>query len=132
MKTNLDTLFKTSDSMETTGIWMTVSEDVGFLVKRFGGYNTPKVKAATAKYYKPYARLIENGTIAPEKEKEIMTKIFVESSLMDWKGIEIDGKPAPFSKEVATEFLLSLPELAESLLSYASDSKNYKEDLGNS
>jgi hypothetical protein len=132
MKTNLDTLFKTSDSMETSGIWMTISDDVGFLVKRFGGYNSPKVKAATAKYYKPYARLIENGTLAMEKEKEIMTKIFVESSLMDWKGVEIDGKLTPFSKEVAVEFLLSLPELAESLISYASDSKNYKEDLGNS
>lgn len=132
MKTNLDGLFKTSESIETNGIWMTISDDIGFLVKRFGGYNSPKVKAATSKFYKPYARLIENGTLPIEKEKEIMTKIFVDASLIDWKGIEIDGVITPFSKEVAIKFLLELPELAESLISYASDTKNYKEDLGNS
>ena len=131
MKSNLDKLFKNDESLEGNGIWLNLSEESGFLVRRFGGYNSQKVKAALAKHYKPYARLIDNGTLDPLKEKEITTRVFVESCVIDWKGIEIDGKEVPFSQDVAINFLLKLPELLETLVSYASDSKNYREDLGN-
>jgi uncharacterized coiled-coil DUF342 family protein len=132
MKTNLDKLFKTDTKMESEGIWMMISETTGFLVRRFGGSNEHRVKAAMARHYKPYARLIQNDTLPKEKEDELLTRIFVESCLMDWKGVEIDGKDTSFEKETAVGFLLALPELRSSLQSYATDSQNYKEDLGNS
>ena len=132
MKTNLDKLFKNNESLEQNGIWMMLSEESGFLVRRFGGFNSAKIKAALAKHYKPFARLVESGSLDPKKEKEITLKVFCEACLMDWKGIEIDDKPVPFSQEKAVEFLLALPELADTLIAYASDSKNYREDLGNS
>lgn len=131
MKTNLDKLFKNNPKHENDGIWLNISEETGFLVKRFGGDNSNQVKAALALYYKPYARLIEMGTMDPKKEREIMLKVFINSCLIDWKGVEIDGSPAEFSKEAALAFLLELPELAETLMAYASDSKNYREELGN-
>lgn len=132
MKTNLDKLFKNDKSLEESGIWLKLSEETGFLVRRFGGYNSQKVKSALAKHYKPYARLVENGTLDPIKEKEIMIKVFVESCLIDWKGVEIDGVETPFSMEIAVKFFTALPELSETIVNYASDSKNYREDLGNS
>ena len=132
MKTNLDSIFKTDEEMEKTGIWFMVKDDVGFLVKRFGGKNSTQVKAALAKHSKQYARQIEAGTMEVEKEKEIMTKVFVESSLIGWQGIIIDGSPAEFSKEKAVQLLLELPELADKLISHATTSSNYREDVGNS
>ena len=36
MKTNLDTLFKTDKVSEKEGVWFRVSDDVRFLVARFG------------------------------------------------------------------------------------------------
>ncbi len=132
MKTNLDKFFKTNSDLEKSGIWFEISDTTGFLLNRFGGMNSDKVKAMMAKYYKPYARQIENGTMDPKKEKEIMVKVFVESSVLDWKGVEIEGVDTPFSKETAVEFFVELPELAEALMSHAMDFKNYKEDLGNS
>ena len=131
MKTNLDKLFKNDKGLEESGIWLKLSEETGFLVRRFGGYNSQKVKSALAKHYKPYARLVENGTLDPIKEKEIMIKVFVESCLIDWKGVEIDGVETPFSMEIAVKFFTALPELSETIVNYASDSKNYREDLGN-
>lgn len=132
MKTNLDKLFKGSESFETEGIWMDLSEKTGFLVRRFGGLNSPKVKASLAKHFKPYARQIDAGTLDDKKEKEITAKVFIESCLVDWKGVEIDGKEVPFSFEAALKLLIALPDLMQSLQNHALEANNYREDLGNS
>lgn len=132
MQTNLDKFYKNSEAYETKGIWFDISNDLGFHIKRFGGFNSPAIKLALAKYYKPYSRQVEAGTLSLEKEKEIHTKVFVESCVIGWKGVEIDGKIAEFSQDLALKFFLSLPELTESLIAYATDAKNYREDLGNS
>lgn len=132
MKTNLDVIFKTDKDIEKDGIWYEVAPGVAFLIKRFGGFNSPPIKAALAKYYKPYSRQIENGTLDQAKEKEIMTKVFSHSCILGWKGIEIDGELVEFSQEACVNLLLALPDMSEILLQYASDFKNYREDLGNS
>jgi len=132
MKTNLDKYFKTNANFEKDGIWFEISEEVGFLIRRFGGKNAEKVKLAIAKYHKPYARQIEKGTLDPGKENKIMVRAFVESCLVNWKGIEIDGEATEFSIEKAVEFFVGLPDLASELVAYASDIDNYKEELGNS
>jgi len=132
MKTNLDKAFKSDKKMETEGIWLELSEGVKFRVARFGGGNSSAVKKAMAKYYKPYARAIEKGLLAEEKEREVMAKAFVDSCVLDWEGIEIDGELTPFSKEKAVEFFLSLPDLLDVVVEYASAQESYKEDLGNS
>lgn len=111
---------------------MDLSEKTGFLVRRFGGLNSPKVKAAFARFYKPYARQIEAGTLDEKKEKEITAKVFVDSCLVDWKGVEIDGQEVKFSHEAAVKLLLALPDLMQSLQNHALDANNYREDLGNS
>jgi len=130
MKTNLDKLFKSSEDLETKGIWFDVTETTGFLVKRFGGLNSQAVKQSMAKHYKPYARLVENGTLDPQKEKQILAHVFVSSCLVDWRGVEIEGVVTPFSKDVAINFLTELPELLEALMAHATKSESYREELG--
>lgn len=132
MKTNLDKIYKNDASLEKEGIWFDVAKDCGFLIKRFGGFNSQAVKMELAKYYKPFAKQIENGTMDERKERELSLKVFVNSCILDWKGIEIDGAIAPFSKEACINVLLELPELTDTLIQYASDSKNYREEVGNS
>lgn len=132
MKTNLDKLYKTDSSLEKEGIWFDISEEIAFKMKRFGGMNSPSVKAASAKYYQPYARMVKNGTLPAAKEKEIMVKTFVTSSIVDWKGIEIDGEMKDFNNEDCIKLLEGLPELTETLVAYSSEFEHFKEDLGNS
>lgn len=132
MKTNLDSIFKTDKSLETEGMWFVVKEGVEFQMRRFGGYNESKIKAAMAIHYKPYARLFENGTMSSDKQREIMIKVFVDACLIGWKGVEVDGKEVEFSKDAAVELLNALPDLYEKLNTYASDQANYREDVGNS
>ncbi len=132
MQTNLDKLFLNSEKCEKEGIWFNISDTTGFLVKRFGGMNSPEMKKAVSKHFKPYAYQIEKGTMDIAKEREILTKIFVEACILDWKGIEIDGKEEPFSVTKCISLLVRLPELCDSLKAYAEDGKNYREELGNS
>ena len=132
METNLDKFYKTNKNLETEGIWFDIGEEISFKMKRFGGFNAASVKAASAKFYKPYATMIKNGTLPPEKEREVMVATFVSSSITDWKGVEIDGKEEVFDAKICTKLLLNLPDLADTLIEYASNFDNFKEELGNS
>lgn len=132
MKSNLHSMFKTSATHETQGVWFEIAPDVSFHLRRFGGANSDVFKQAMAKYHKPYARLIQNNSLPAEKETEIMTKVFIDVSLVDWKGVEIDGKEAEYSKENALKLFTELPELASELVTYASEVDHFREDLGNS
>jgi hypothetical protein len=131
MKTNLDKFFKTSENFEKNGVWFEISDTIGFLIRPFKATN-PKVKAAMASHYKPYARQIEMGTLDLEKQLEIQIKIFLDVCLVDWKGVEIDGKEVEYTSENAYKFFRALPELFETLWKHANDFTNYREDLGNS
>jgi len=131
MKTNLDK-FKANTVDELEGVWFEASEGVRFLTKRFGGMNSPLIKKALAKHYKPYARLIEKGLYPEDAERKIYIKVFVDACLKDWEGVEVEGQVVPFSKEEAIKLLVHLPDLADMLIEYAQDVNSYTEDLGNS
>lgn len=132
MKTNLDTMYKTNTSLESTGVWFEINDDTAFLLKRFGGTNAEAVKRAMATHYKPHARRIENGTLSTEKEDEIMAKVFVEACLLDWRGVVIEDEEKECEKDLAVKFFMALPELRLDLFNYATSAESYKETLGNS
>lgn len=131
MKTNLDKFFKTSTALEENGVWFDISEKIGFLLRPFKPTN-PKVKAAMANYFKPYARQVELGTLEMDKQLEIQINIFIDVCLADWKGVEIDDKEVECNPENAKKFFKALPDLFDTLWKHAGDFNNYREDLGNS
>lgn len=131
-KTNLDDQFRTDENLEENGIWFHTSETTGFLCRRFGGKNSQKVKAASAKYFKPYVKQIEIGALSDDVQRELTIKCFVEASLVDWKGVKVNGQEIPFSQENALGLLKALPALFDSLIKFASEMDNYKVTLGNS
>ncbi len=131
MKTNLDKVFKTNESLEENGVWYAVSDETQFLVRRMSRAN-PRGKAAVAKYFTPFASQVAAGTLDPKKERSLMIRIFIDVCMVDWKGVEIDGKEVEYSPEVAFEFFTALPDLCDTLRAHAEDSKNYRVELGNS
>ncbi len=131
MKTNLDEFFKTDAEAEKNGKWFDLNKKISFLLRPFKGTN-PRVKAAIATHYKPYARQIEMDTLDPVKDREIKIKLFITVCMVDWKGIEVDGKPFPYSPENALTILTALPDCFETLWKYVNDFDSFKEELGNS
>lgn len=132
MKTNLNKLFKTDESLEKEGVWFDVTKETSFLLRRFGGSNSQKLQAAMAKFHKPYSRLIENNSLSEREQVEIFAKVFISTCLVDWKGVEIEGSVVPCTPENALKLFVSLPELFDVLFSYAKGVDSFKEDLGNS
>lgn len=132
MKSNLDKLYKNNVAMEKEGIDFQVSETISFKIKRWTGFGSFEVRQKMSHKYKPYIRQIEQGSISEEKSREITIGLFVECCIVDWSGVEIDGELKPFSKEECIKLFIQLPDLCDSLLAYASDGKNYREELGNS
>lgn len=130
MKSNLDKSFKQNTGLEKDGVWFELEGGVRFLIRRFGGSNV-EVKKAMVKFYKPVAKLIEKNLLADEKEKAIIAKAFIHACIIDWEGVEIDGELKPFNREIAVELFTSLPELLDTLMDYAQDSENYREEVGN-
>lgn len=132
MKTNLDKLFKASETLQKEGVDFAIDDKTSFKVRHFNSSN-PRIKAAMATHYKPYARQMELGSIAQEKSDEITRKLFVDVCLVSWQGVEDDkGKAIDFTKENALKIFKDLPALFDTLWKYANDFTNYKEDLGNS
>lgn len=131
MKSNLEKLFKTDKTLESEGVDFAVDDKTSFRVRHFTPSN-PRVKSAMAAYYKPYARQIDLGTLDQNKSDEIQVKIFIDTCLVSWEGVELDGQPLEFSKENAITLFKSLPALFDVLWKYANDFQNYREDLGNS
>ena len=130
MGTNLDKFFKASSELESEGVDFDIDDKISFKVRRFGS-NNPRIKAALATYYKPYARQVEMGTLAAEKSLEINIKLFIDCSLVSWTGIEEDGVAVEFSKENALKLFKRLPDLFETLWKHANTFENYKEEVGN-
>lgn len=132
MKTNLDAMFKTNEELETKGIKLQFGEDIFFTVKRFGGKNSPAIAKKLAEYYKPHARAIELGYFPKDKEEEILMKIFIESSMIDWEGVVIEDKEADFNTENAIKLFKALPDLFVQVQNEAEKIDNFREELGNS
>jgi len=130
MQSNLDALFKTSKELEKSGRWYEINDRTSFLVKRYGGSNSKKLEESFAKHYRPYAAIIERNGLPEEKTNEILATIFVESCLIDWKGIDIDGKKdVPYNQELAIKLFQLLPDLLKTLMEYAQQPGYYKEEL---
>jgi len=128
---NLDKFFKVDDKCAQDGVDFVVDDKTRFRVRHFSTQN-PRVKSATAKYFKPYARQIELGTLDPKKAEEITMNLFIEVSLVSWEGVEIDGTPVECTHDNALTLFKRLPQLFDVLWKHSNDFNNYKEELGNS
>jgi hypothetical protein len=132
VETNLDLLYKTDEDKETEGFWYEVGDGVAFKLRRVGGKNSKRLQKSNAKYFKPYAKAIQQNLLSEEKLGEITAKAFVDGIVADWRGLKIDGEDAPFSFDTAVTVFSQFPDLMDDLHSVANDKGNYREDLGNS
>jgi hypothetical protein len=126
-------MFATDKDAELNGVWIDLAEDASFRVKRFGGRNANRIKQLQLRYLRPYAKQIEKGILDPDKERGLYVLIFVESCMVDWKGVlDENDKEIEYSKENAMNLFKTLPDLFDFLVSESLSDDSYKEDLGNS
>lgn len=135
MKTNLHSAFSMNKESETDGVWVTVTDTVDFKIRRLGGHNARLISKRHAEIMQPYAKAKENNALSEEKEDELNVKLFVDSVIVDWRGLKDDkGEDLAYSSKTATELLKEMPDLFQLLLEESQNKSLFKsrEDLGNS
>ncbi|HPQ38574.1 MAG TPA: hypothetical protein PLW97_13105, partial [Synergistaceae bacterium] len=61
-----------------------------------------------------------------EKYQSIAMTAFVETVLLEWKGVELDGEELSFSKENALKLFRELPDLFNDLFNQAKSTANFR------
>lgn len=122
--------------LEVDGVWHNLGDGAEFKLARLGN---PRFVAEYQKVAGPYREQAQRKTLPPEKQQELMIVAFCRAVLVDWRGLEENGAPLPYSSKKAIE-LFSQPEfrvLLDRLFALSQDDENYRArtletDLGKS
>lgn len=116
--------FRTDEAAENEGVWFEVGEGFEIKVARLGN----------RKHAETYARLTSTpavrGVVADKKLTDeqairIMVEAMADAILIDWKNLEEDGNPIPFSREKALE-LLDVKDFRALVHDFASQQSNFR------
>jgi len=123
--------FATNKNKEVDGIWHDLGDGLSVLVAR--ARNT-KYIAELRLRMKPYQnRLQRNDSTMEEIAEKVITEVMAKTILLDWKGMENDGKKFPYSYEncVAvlsdkkyTDFRELIEGLADDMSAYRDEEKD--------
>jgi len=137
MKTNLDK-YKTNKDKEVNGEWFEPKDMDGirFLVARSGGANDVRRMEEYSKSYLPHVEAIKDGSIDPEKQKEIIIYHFCKTSILDWEGVEVENDEgelviSDYDPDVMVKILMDYEELFDEIVFFSNSKKNYRDELGN-
>lgn len=113
------------------GIWLDVYDENdnpwgSYLLAMFN-MTSPYIKNKVSVWNRKNEQNIKSKKL---KDSDGIFRAFVDIALLDWSGTEVlnGGKPLPFSADTAFALLTheDFAFLAETLLSYAGDVRNYK------
>lgn len=112
--------------LEEQGAWCPIRGD--FEVKVCSA-SSKRARKAYRKYVQPVERRIAVGSIKEDEAVPYVVKYIVHGLLLDWRGAEDDdGKPVPYSAEVA-EQTLRLPKMKHvrrDIQTFATEQENFR------
>jgi len=111
---------------QTEGRWVPYVEDIEFLIAR---WNNPAHRSKQHKLSKPHLRQIRKQNT--KVGEQVARKAMVGTVLLDWKNIEDNGEPIPFSVEKALEYMTdpAYEHLYTFILGEAMDDEAYMADV---
>lgn len=121
-------LFGTDQNLEKDGIVIDYG-DFSLKIARSGGGNVNYKRLAAAKL-KPYAHQLQTGTLDDDRARDLMLEIFVDSVLLDWKGVvDEKGKAIKYTRENAIKLFKDLPDLYADITEQANKTSNFRREI---
>lgn len=121
--------FRTSDNLETNGIWIDYGTAGRFRIARAGGANKRFTKKLQ-RLAKPFRKAIQAESMDDELADRLMMQAFCECVLIGWEGVTgPDGNPLPYSAEAAAKLFEDLPDLYLDLRQQAQNGALFREAL---
>jgi len=132
-------LYETDLVKEVEGFWHKVTKAISIKMARAGGANLAFTKAMEEKTREHRKRggALEGDKVDVELVTEILKEAFVETIILDWKGVkDKSGKKVAFSVAAAKTLVADLPDLYSELRDAAGLASNYRfegiqADVGN-
>jgi hypothetical protein len=94
-----------------------------------------KFQRALARLQQPHRKKLQEGTLDPIINRELLCKAMAEGILLGWDGVKQRGVDVPYSVIMAAKLLAKDPDLRDAITEFATDMSHYRdevvEDLGN-
>lgn len=137
---NLRKMFGTSSTLEQSGVVIDygpnedlppgpdgVRPSMQFRVARAGGANLNHKKSVT-KQIAPHKRAVQIGALSVELAQKIDREAWLESCLLGWDNVTLDGEKLDFTRENADRLFAELPELYNALREESNNISLFRED----
>jgi len=106
-----------------SGVWEEY-QDSKFLIAHISNV---KFQRALARYQQPHRRKITEGTLDPEKNKEIVARAMSEAVLLDWKNVvDASKQEVKYTPQLAYQALMRDPEFRDFVSEFAMAMSNFK------
>ena len=104
-------------------VWLDFDDNISLLIGRAGSVNYLKAKE---RLEKPFRKQIDRGKFPAEKRQNMELEAIANSILLDWKGIEQDGEPFPFTVENAVMAMKKYPAFFSFVVDASIDDDNFE------
>jgi hypothetical protein len=121
---DLKKLFGTNQRAEEAGVWVDMGQGARVKVARD---TSQSYRRRLQEVIRPYRGAITAGAMEDRAAHVLFAKAAAGTLLLDWEGIEVDGKPLPFSVEAAEQVMAELPDFYRTIESFAKDAALFRE-----
>ena len=116
-------VYGTNKKDEQEGKWEDFGEGLSVKIARMGNPNYSKKFREIAK---PYQKSIRRGTLGEQKSEELLIQAMADTILLDWKGLEENGKPVKFTREEAIRVMTEYPDFRDAVSEVAGAIETFK------
>jgi hypothetical protein len=115
---DLKKAFGTNKALENEGAWVELGDGASVKVARLGNkLNADLIK----KLIKPHKVALRNDRLPDDVMEKITIEAMATTLLLDWKGIEDDGKPVPYTKENAVRLLTEYKDFRDQISAFSNE-----------
>lgn len=117
--------FGTDSKKEVEGVWEDFGDGLEVKIARIGN---PIYQKAFQKISKPHKKAIRRGTLRDEKAEELLIEAMAKAIVLDWKGLEEDGKEVPYNHNNCVKILTEYKDFREQVSEFATEIEAFRCD----
>ena len=119
-------LFGTDRKAEEAGVWLDIGQGARV---RVGRDTSPTYRKKLQDIIRPYRGAIAAGAMDDRAAHGLFCKAAAGTILLDWSGIEVDGKPLAFSVDAAEQLMVDVPDFYKTIKAFSEDAALYRDQI---
>ena len=121
---DLKKIFGTDRKAEDAGVWVDIGQGARVKVARD---TSTRYRERLRDVLRPYRGSIVAGALSDEQAQKLFAKAAAGTLLLDWEGIEQDGRPLAFSIDAAEQLMADLPDFYRAVESFSKEAALFRE-----